>query len=173
MERTDLKTVLTDVRSGGCVQPHLEGFAAELLSAGYSVLSIRDYLRSAAHLGRWLDSRIQGIKQLTAESVAEFARHRCACPFAHRRGRYPSGRYVARVRRFIEYLARQDIVSLGALPLPDSVPEPLVGFRSWMIHHRGLKGPTIDRYESLIKKMLPALGIDPTRFLCAGFWSAE
>ena len=57
MQNVDLKAVLADVRPGGCVQPYLAGFAAELVSAGYTLLSARDYMRSAAHLGRWLSSR--------------------------------------------------------------------------------------------------------------------
>ena len=39
MESVDLKAVFTGVRPGGCVQPHLEGFAAELISAGYATAS--------------------------------------------------------------------------------------------------------------------------------------
>jgi len=52
MQYVDLKTVLTGVRPGGCVQPYLEGCAAELISAGYAVLPIRDYVSAATHLGR-------------------------------------------------------------------------------------------------------------------------
>ena len=80
MESVDLTTVIAGVRPGGCVQPHLEGFAAELISAGYAVLPIRDYVRAAAHLGRWLDSRSLGIDQLCEATIADFARHKCRCP---------------------------------------------------------------------------------------------
>jgi hypothetical protein len=37
MKNVDSKVVLAGVRSGGCVQKYLEGFAAELLSAGKRV----------------------------------------------------------------------------------------------------------------------------------------
>ena len=110
MQSVDLKAVLTGVRPGGCVQPYLEGFAAELISAGYALLPIRDYVRSAAHLGRWMDSRNMGIDRLREQAIAEFARHECECPFARRRGRRPSRRYVERVRRFAEYLVRLGVV---------------------------------------------------------------
>ena len=33
-----------------------------------------------------------------------------------------------------------------------------------MTHHRGVKAPTIDRYERLIEKMLPTLGCDPAMY---------
>ena len=36
MQNVELKAVLTGVRPGGCVQPYLMGFAAELIAAGYS-----------------------------------------------------------------------------------------------------------------------------------------
>ena len=55
MEYDDSKDPLTGVRSGGCVQPYLKGFGAELISGGYTVLVTRNYVRSAAHLGRWID----------------------------------------------------------------------------------------------------------------------
>ena len=57
MESVDLKAVFEGVRPGGCVQPFLEGFATDLISAGYTKLPVRDYVRSATHLGRWLDLR--------------------------------------------------------------------------------------------------------------------
>jgi integrase len=68
---------------------------------------------------------------------------------------------VARARRFAEYLAGLEVVPSAALPLPKAVPELLVGFRTWMTQHRGVRAPTIDRYQTLIEKMLPALGYDP------------
>ncbi len=128
MQSVDLKMVLTGVRPGGCVQPYLEGFAAELISAGYALLPIRDYVRSAAHLGRWLDSRKVGIDRLTEKAIAEFAQHECECPFAHKRGRRPSRRYAERARRFARYLVRLGVAPASGVPLPKVVPELLVGF---------------------------------------------
>ena len=110
MQNVELKAVLTGVRPGGCVQPYLMGFAAELISAGYTLLTARDFMRSAAHLGRWMDSRnirISGLKQAT---IARFARHKCQCPGVWHHGQCPSGRTVARVRQFIEHLVRLGVV---------------------------------------------------------------
>ena len=100
MPKVDLKSVMFGLRLSGCVQLHLEGFAAELISAGYALLPIRDYLRSAAHLGRWADSCGVAIEGLTHGAVAEFAHHKCQCAFAKRHGRCPTRRYVLRVRRY-------------------------------------------------------------------------
>jgi hypothetical protein len=128
MESVDLKTVFTGVRPGGCVEPHLEGFAAELISAGYAKLPVRDYVRSAAHLGRWMDLRKLGVEQLSEAAIAEFAQHECDCPLALRRGQRPAARYVKRVRRFVMYLARQRVIPPLAQPKPKLVPAPLGGF---------------------------------------------
>lgn len=162
MQIVNSKIVLTGVQSGGCVQQYLEGFVAELISAGYALLPIRDHARSAAHLGRWMESRNLGIDRLGEEVLAEFANHKCKCSFAVGGGRRPARRYVARARRFANYLGRQGIASSFATPLPTAVPEPLIGFTNWMIQHRGVKLPTVKRYETLVKELLPALGDDPS-----------
>jgi site-specific recombinase XerD len=44
------------------------------------------------------------------------------------------------------------------------MPALLVEFRDWLVRHRGLKEPTIVRYEWLMLKLLPALGEDPTSY---------
>jgi integrase/recombinase XerD len=164
MQNVQLNAVLTGVRPGGCVQPYLVGFAAELLSAGYSVLSARDFVRSATHLGRWMDSRnikVDGIKQAI---ITGFTRHRCQCPGAIRHGQRPSARTVARVRKFVEHLVRLGIVLPSVTTSPRSLPSPLIGFHSWMRCHRGIKARTIERYARLIEKMLPVLGENPAKY---------
>jgi integrase len=45
-----------------------------------------------------------------------------------------------------------------------SEPDPLVGFRHWMLHQRGLADHTISRYERLVLEMLPALGDNPSMY---------
>ena len=160
MERVDLSSVLAGVQSGGCVQPHLEAFANELISAGYLLLSTRDYVRAAAHLGRWLDSRKLHVKCLGDAVIDDFARHKCRCPMSRHHGGRPSRRYVNRVRRFVSFLAGQGSISPSTKPQPKEVPSPLDGFRDWMIQHRGIKPKTIGRYEWLIEKMLPRLSSD-------------
>jgi len=164
MQSVDLKAVLSGITPGGCVEPYLEGFAAELISVGYTLLPIRDYMRSAAHLGRWMDSRNIGIERLREQTIVKFARHKCECPFARPHGRRPSHRYVMRVRRFVEYLSRLGVAPSLAVLLPESVPMPLEGFRCWLTYHRGVKAPTAERYQRLIEKMLPALGCDPAAY---------
>ena len=161
MQIGDVRGSLTGVRPGGCAQIYLEEFATELIASGYAVLSARDYVRSAAHLGRWMDAGGIDLDQLRDEVIGRFARHRCACSGSSRHGRRPSQRYVARAERFVRHLRSRGLVSAGTEGRPRAVPAPLVGFRAWMTRHRGATQRTIDRYEDLIGRMLPALGGDP------------
>jgi site-specific recombinase XerD len=160
MESVDLKALFVGTKPGGCVESHLKAFAADLISAGYAKLPVQDYVRSAAHLGRWMDLRKLGLEQLGEEVIAEFAQHECACHLASRRGLRPAVRYVKRVRRFVMYLARQKVIPPLAQPKPRPAPTPLVGFSTWMTQHRGLKQRTVQRYVRLIEEMLPVLGHD-------------
>ena len=161
--RTDvLEDPLACVKPAGCLQPYLRDFAAKLTSRGYSVLSTRDYVRSAAHLGRWMDSRGNTISLLTDRLVAEFAEHRCDCPGTGRSLQCPSRRYLARVRRFVDHLRRLGVVPSASVQTARILPASLLGFRAWMASHRGVTKPTVDRYERLIERMLPALGDGPS-----------
>jgi integrase/recombinase XerD len=161
MQSVELKDALHRVRPGGCVRPYLEDFAAELFSSGYAELSTVDYVRSASHLGRWMDLRHIGVDQLSDATLAGFAQHHCQCPHATRHRRRPSRCYVARVRKFAEYLGRLGVIPPLARQPPKAVPTLLLGFRTWMIRHRGITERTIARYERLIERMLPALGSNP------------
>lgn len=164
MQKVELKAVLAGVRPGGCVQPYLAGFATELISAGYTVLSARDFMRSAAHLGRWMDSRNIGVGRLDEAAITRFARHKCECPGVRQHGQRPSRRVAGRVRQFAEHLVRLGAAPPWATPSPRVLPSPLIGFRAWMHGQRGIKARTIDRYEWLIEKMLPALGDVPAKY---------
>ena len=121
-------------------------------------------MRSAVHLGRWMDSRNIGIGGLNQVTIARFTRHKCRCPGVWRHGQCPSGRTVARVRQFTEHLIRLGVILPPATPSPRSLPSPLTGFRGWMTRQRGIKAQTIDRYERLIERMLPLLGNNPAKY---------
>lgn len=161
MQNYEFEDVLVGLLPSGCVQPYIQDFVAALVEDGYTLLSTRDYVRSAAHLGRWMDAHRIGVRELEDSTVADFARHPCKCPGIGLRGRRPSRRYVARLRRFVDYLRGIGVLP-GAVPSPTQAVPPLVmEFREWMLRHRGLKQPTIERYEYLVLRMLPALGEDP------------
>ncbi len=160
----DVLRVLSRIRPAGCLQEHLEAFATELIDNDYTMLSARDYLRFAAHLGRWMEASGAELHELSDEIIAKFARHKCACPGRGRHGRAPSRRCIARVRRFVTHLRDRGVVAAGPAAPPREIPAPLFGFRAWLSHHRGLAQRTIDHYEDRIATMLPALGRDPSQY---------
>ncbi len=163
-QRHELEEVLVGLRPGGCVQPFIQGFVAELMAAGYSLLSTRDYVRSATHLGRWMDSQGIGVDKLVDATVDEFSRHQCECHGTCRRGRRPSRRYAARVWRFVDHLRCLGVVPAAVPSVTPAVPPLLVGFHEWMVRHRGVKERTIDRYTRIVARMLPALGNNPASY---------
>lgn len=158
MESYDLDDVLRGLAAGGCVRPYIHGFIEELMEAGYTFLTTRDYARSAGRLGRWMDERDIELKRLQDHHIDEFGSHPRACPSPARAGRAPSRRYVQRVRRFVDHLRQLGVVSAPPRSPEPQVPEPLVGFRGWMLQHRGLTERTVARYERMVARMLPGLG---------------
>jgi site-specific recombinase XerD len=68
------------------------------------------------------------------------------------------------VRQFVTKLRNRGVVAAGPVVSPTEIPLPLIGFRAWLSHHRGLAQRTIDHYEDRIATMLPALGSDPSRY---------
>ena len=164
MQSYDVTEVLTGLRSAGCIERHIRSFARHLIGCGYTLLSSREYVRAAAHLGRWMDIRGIPPEKLSDDVLSKFARHQCRCPGACLHGRSPSPKYVARARRFVEHLRRQDVVPAVAETPACKVAAPLCGFREWMVSHRGLTVCTINRYEHLVRRMLPALGEDPALY---------
>lgn len=154
-----------DEVAAGNVALYLEGFATEMASAGYAPLTIRGYLDSAIHFGKWAEASGLNFAAITDESVKAFARHRCKCPGRHRRQSL-SRRYVARLELFMQYLRRQGAIRT-TVELKIEAPSPLETFREWLLQHRGLALVTVERHDHLITRMLPALGSDAGQYTAA------
>ena len=173
MDRVDLKAVLTGVKPGGCIEPYLAAFATELISGGYAALSIREYIRSAAHLGRWMDSRNMGIERLDETAITCFSRHKCQCPLVAQHGRVPSSRYVKRAWRFVVYLGRQGKAmccttmtprsrfwsSWGNAPSNGPLPAQCLQL------HRTKSGQTMTRLHNWLKRQFEERLVEPNSAL--------
>lgn len=147
----------------GCLGSHLDRFADELASAGYTVLSISNYQQSIAHFGAWLERKRIAIGDIDEQVVTAFADHRCRCP-GGRRQKKLSRRYVARVQRFVGYLSRQGLVDFAEHKPLGEPPATVVAFSHWMHRHRGVATRTIERYVRSLVSLLPILGPDPARY---------
>jgi site-specific recombinase XerD len=146
----------------GRAAPYLEGFAAELASVGHTWWTISGFLGSAIHFGGWVEASGLGFAEINEETIRVFGAHRCECP-GRRSQKCVSRAYTARVQRFAEYLQRQSAIGTVA-NLTSETPPPLSDFRDWLLRHRGLAIPTVERHERLVVRMLPGLGIDPAQY---------
>ena len=164
MRSYSVDEVLVGLAPGGRAQPYIRGFVESLMDEGYLLLSSRDYARSAGHFGRWIDACNVQLEHVQDCHVEDFGRHRCACPHAARTGRSPSRRNSRRVQRFVDHLRQLGVVAARP-PLPEpEIPPPLVGFRRWMLQHRGVTERTISRYERMTSRLLPGLGDEPAHY---------
>lgn len=157
MNISELLTRPHDMNSGSAA-PYLEGFGSQMAAAGYTWLTINDYLNSAIHFGGWVEANDLPFADINEETIQAFGAHRCQCP-GRRIQKHVSRHYVARVQRFAEYLQEQGVIRAVANS-PIQIPLPLSSFRDWLLRHRGLALVTVERHERLITKMLPALGTD-------------
>ena len=162
MQNVELKDALHGVRPGGCVRP-LSGRLCRRVSSRQALpcLSAVDYVRSAAHLGRWMD--VRAYRRGSTQRGPSFGVCPAPLPMPHG-GPAPSAAVPA-LRgagpEVAEYLGRWGVIPPLAGPPPKAVPTPLLEFRTWMICHRGVTQRTVERYERLIARMLPALGNTP------------
>ena len=60
---------------------YLEGFATEMASAGYARLTIRGYLDSAIHFGKWAETGGLNFDQTTDESINAFGKTSLQVPW--------------------------------------------------------------------------------------------
>ena len=149
----------------GCAAPYLEAFAAQMALVGHTSLTISFYLGSAIHFGGWLEAKGLDFADIDEEIIKAFGAHRCECP-GHRHQKNVSREYTARVQRFADFLRQHGAIRATA-DSKAGTPSPLSPFRDWLLQHRGLAMPTVERHERLITKMLPALGTDAGEYNAA------
>ena len=136
-----------------------------MASAGYAPLTIRGYLDSALHFAEWAEATGLNFAETTDKTINAFGTHHCEC--AGRSSRpWLSRRYVARVGRFVQYLRQQGVIPTKVTSTIE-LPSPLKAFRAWLLQHRGLASVTVARHQSLIARMLPALGPDASQYNAA------
>ncbi len=145
----------------GPLEAPFERFAIRLRQQGYRPLSIDAYRCSVAHFGHWISKRGVCVDDIGEHLLSRFNNHRCRCP-GGRRMRSVSRRYVARVRRFVAFLAEgAERLEAPARPLASL---PLLQFRVWLIEHRGLRERTVAGYEHWLRQVFRSLGEDPARY---------
>jgi integrase/recombinase XerD len=105
--------VLSSLVSGP-LQPHVTGFADELLRQGYSRSSAGQHVCFIAHLDRWMQAAGVGLGELGGPVIERYLAERCTTGYVEYRS-------VKALRPLLDYLA-----PLGVLPVPPEVRPDLV-----------------------------------------------
>ena len=139
--------------------PYLSQFTNQMMSAGYTTLSIRSYSDAVSHFGTWLNKNSIGVNSVTPCTLERFSTHRCTCP-GGRRNNYVSSKYARRVGRFVDYLQEIQVLDYTVTPKVEPAPRwDRDGFTRWLSDVRGLANITVSNYVSDITLILPDLGV--------------
>lgn len=128
-------------KATGPLTPYVESYIELLRERGYSTCSSRQQIRLVFDFSRWLGEQGVAIRQLTADQIACYLRHRT-------RRRRPNKGDQPALRRFLELLRRT-----GVLPEERAAPAPKVPveryterYASYLQRDRALAPSTIVAY---------------------------
>ena len=148
--------------SGG----YIDGFAEQLQEDGYARETVRCYLRSACHLGWFMETEGEKLSGARLGTLNAFSQHfdQCQCPHGYG-GRRPDA--IRGARHFLGHLARADVAKDWS-EKGDFEELPLVAsFRSWLVQHRGSRGSTLEHYCRGACSLIATLGDDPEKYTAA------
>ena len=128
----------------GPLEPHVTGFAEELLRQGYAWSSAAQHVCFLAHLDRWMSAEGIGLGGLSGPMVERYLGQRRAAG-------YVGYRSVKALRPLLNYLA-----PLGVLPVQEEVPpgpvEELLGhYHDYLVGERGLTTGTARGYVDFVR----------------------
>ncbi len=138
--------------------PYIDGFATRLEETGYSHATAIRYLRAAAHLGHFLNSRGMTFAEIDDGVAESFRQHlpSCRCPSSN--GGKINHHTFFGVKRFHQYLVQLGVCSSNSTSTA-APEEPVLisGFRYWLEVHRGAAQPTRKLYCCGASELLEAL----------------
>lgn len=136
----------------GMVGEHLDGFAAYMVEAGFSQLTVRLYLGGPVHFGRWAARAGLQVPKFRDADIEGFRLHLRRCRCRGYRGRCDrSDTAVVAVRWFIRYLRH---VAIVAPPAAVAVPTIICEFEAWMRDHRGTADRTLSDYRRHLRRFV-------------------
>ncbi len=133
-------------REPGQMGPHVEGFRAWLLEAGYTPGTVHNMLKVVGQLGRWMEEEGLETAALTRAVIESF--------LGARRNAGP--RRMSGVRSFeplLDYLRSQSVL-VAETRATTPIEELLAGYQAWLVVERGLAPATVLRYEKLARRFL-------------------
>src|SRR5690242_2855974 len=128
----------------GPLEPHIVGFAEELLRRGYMRSSAEQHVCFVAHLDRWMQREDIGLVDLTGPVIDRYLAQRRAAGYVEYRS-------MKALQPLLDYLAL-----LGVLPDPEEVSlspveELLIGYQCWLSQERGLTAGTARGYVDCVR----------------------
>jgi integrase/recombinase XerD len=128
----------------GPLEPHITGFAGQLLRQGYTRTSAGQHVCFLAHLDRWMSAEGIGLDGLSEPIIERYLGMRRAAGYVEYRS-------MKALRPLLDYLA-----PLGVLPVEDEVrPSPveeLLGrYHDYLIGERGLAAGTARGYVDFVR----------------------
>lgn len=168
LENAGIVTVPTSVER---LDKYLPEFAVGLRAVGYSKPTYAGRLSQARHFAEWiLQARIPP-KEITEDTIEQFALHDCRCGIRTKRGRRVTGTGTRDrrrgARRFVNFLRDQDVINLSAPPDTLAIDPRLDGLAKWLRRERGATEETIRRYQHEAGRWIGVLGKDPTHYNAA------
>ena len=103
--------------NAGDLAPLVKDFTQHLSNLGHTRLTVRGYEWPSRHFVQWLQLSKLAVADIDDAVAERFARHRCRCP-GIRCAERVSARYMAQVRRFIEFLGERKIVRCKPKVIP-------------------------------------------------------
>lgn len=131
----------------GPLEPHVVGFAEELLRQGYSRSSAAQHVCFIAHLDRWMSVEGVEIGGLSCAVIERYLVQRRAAGYAEYRS-------VKALRPLLDFLAPLRVLPAAPDVRPGPVEEQLGRYRDYLIGERGLTSGTARGYVDCVRPFL-------------------
>ncbi len=128
----------------GPLEPHVVGFADELLRQGYSRFSAGQHLCFIAHLDRWMRTSGVELGELSDPMIERYLTERRTAGYVE----YCSLRAM---RPLLTYLAPVGVLPVAPAVRLDAVEELLACYRDYLIGERGLTPGTVRGYADCVR----------------------
>lgn len=128
----------------GPLEPHIIGFAEELLRQGYSRTSAAQHVCFLAHLDRWMSAEGVALDGLSGLVIERYLVQRRAAG-------YREYRSVKALRPMLDFLAPLGVLPVSAVVVLDPVEKLLGCYREYLIGERGLTSGTARGYVDFVR----------------------
>jgi integrase/recombinase XerD len=128
----------------GPLEPHITGFAGQLLRQGYTRTSAGQHVCFLAHLDRWMSGEGIGLDGLSKPVIERYLGMRRAAGYVEYRS-------MKALRPLLDYLAPLGVLPAGDEVRPGPVEELLGRYHDYLIGERGLAAGTARGYVDFVR----------------------